>query len=75
MKVPTDVTSQAVFVRFSNVNIMRKEFIKLMTISTKTTSQEWMNVVEFANPKININNIVSITMDLFNFFQKKFLIH
>lgn len=64
----TDVTSQArlaVFVRFSSVNIMREELIKLMTISTKTTGQDIMNVVlkEFANLKININNIVSITTD------------
>ncbi|XP_060865082.1 general transcription factor II-I repeat domain-containing protein 2A-like [Metopolophium dirhodum] len=64
----TDVTSQArlaVFVRFSSVNIMREELVKLMTISTKTTGQEIMNVVlkEFANLKININNIVSITTD------------
>jgi len=64
----TDVTSQArlaVFVRFSSVNIMREELIKLMTISTKTTDQDIMNVVlkEFANLKININNIVSITTD------------
>ncbi|CAI6370858.1 unnamed protein product [Macrosiphum euphorbiae] len=64
----TDVTSQArlaVFVRFSSVNIMREELVKLMTISTKTTGQDIMNVVlkEFANLKININNIVSITTD------------
>ncbi|KAL4153158.1 hypothetical protein QTP88_000991 [Uroleucon formosanum] len=64
----TDVTSQAqlaVFVRFSSVNIMREELIKLMTISTKTTGQDIMNVVlkEFANLKINMNNIVSITTD------------
>ncbi|XP_050065321.1 general transcription factor II-I repeat domain-containing protein 2A-like [Aphis gossypii] len=64
----TDVTSQtrlAVFVRFSSVNIMREELIKLMTISTKTTGQDIMNVVlkEFANLKININNIVSINKD------------
>jgi len=36
-----------------------------MTISTKTTGQDIMNVVlkEFTNLKITINNIVSITTD------------
>jgi len=42
----SDVTLHArlaVFVRFSSVNVMREELIKLMTISTKTTGQDIMN--------------------------------
>jgi len=63
-----DVTSQArlaVFIRFSSVNIMREKLIQLMTISTETTGRDIMNVVleKFANLKININNIISITTD------------
>ncbi|KAG0435345.1 General transcription factor II-I repeat domain-containing protein 2A [Dictyocoela muelleri] len=64
----TDITSQlrlAVFVRFSNENLMKEELLKLLLLSNTCRGQNIMNEVnkEFERLGVDLQNLVSVTTD------------